>query len=115
MVRRAIESLYKGRCSVYHKEEVFDPVTKRTTFKDVSVCENEPCRLSQAVKVGEQGDDVAEAVKVIKLFIRPEIEIASGAKATVTQNGRTETFETAGIPAVYSNHQEVELIRKERS
>ncbi len=115
MVRSAIEWLYKGKCSIFHKEEVFDPITKRTTFKDVSICENEPCRLSQATKVGEQGDNVAEAEKIIKLFIRPEIEIASGAKATVTQNGRTETFETSGIPAVYSSHQEVELIRKEWS
>ena len=112
MVRAAIEWLYKGKCSIFHKGEVFDPVTKRTTFEDVAICENEPCRLSQSVGKGKQGENVASSEKVIKLFIRPELEIKAGAKATVTQNGRTETFETAGIPAVYSSHQEIELIRK---
>lgn len=111
-MRAAIELLYKGKCSIYHKAEAFNPVTKRTTFEDVTICKDEPCRLSQSVGKGKQGENVANSEKVIKLFIRPELEVKAGAKAIVTQNGRTETFETAGIPAVYSSHQEIELIRK---
>lgn len=112
MVRRAIELLYSGTCTVRHKRKVFDEVTKRTTFKDVVICENEPCRLSTSNSgKGKQGANVAEVEKTIKLFIRPELEILAGATVTVIQNGRQENFETAGYPAVYSNHQEIELVR----
>ena len=108
--RKAIESLYKGVCIVSNSQKVFDSVTKRTTFQDVVIVENEPCRLSFSnVSEASQGSTVATVSQVVKLFIRPELEIKAGSKITVTQNGRTTKYVASGQPAVYTNHQEIVL------
>ena len=110
MVRKAIESLYIGKCTITNSQPVFDPVTKRTTFKDVVITENEPCRLSfSSVKEASQTSTVANVSQVVKLFIRPELVIAAGSKITVTQNGRTTNYVASGEPEVHSNHQEIML------
>lgn len=110
MVRKAIESLYVGRCTITNSQAVFDPVTKRTTFKDVVIAENEHCRLSfSSVKEASQTSTIANVSQVVKLFIRPELVIAAGSKITVTQNGRTTKYVASGEPEVHSNHQEIIL------
>lgn len=110
MVRSAIESLYSGRCSITQHQKVFNNVTKITSFKDVVVCESEPCRLSyQTPSTTRQGDDVAMVEQSITLFVRPELIIEAGSKITVTQNGRTVKYVASGQPRVYSNHQEIRL------
>lgn len=114
MVRAAIESLYTGKCTIIQAQEVFDTVTKRTTFEDVAVCENEPCRLSFSTKrAADQNGPVASAEQEIKLFIRPELVILAGSKIVVTQNGKTVKYEAAGESAYYTNHQEVILKRSD--
>lgn len=110
MVRRAIESLYKGRCKITEIRKAVNPVTKRVTFTDVVTVENEPCRLSfSSVANAVQGSEVANVVQVVKLFIRPELTILAGSKIDVTQNGVTSKYVASGKPAVYSNHQEIVL------
>lgn len=110
-VRKAIESLYVGLCSITNSQAVFDETTKRTTFKDVVLVENEPCRLSfSTVKETSQTETVGEVGQVVKLFIRPELEIKAGSKITVTQNGRTTKYIASGQPAVHTNHQEIVLV-----
>ena len=109
-VRKAIESLYVGKCTITNSQAVFDPVTKRTTFQDVELVADEPCRLSfSTVKEASQTSTVANVSQVVKLFIRPELEIAAGSKITVTQNGRTTKNVASGAPEVHSNHQEIIL------
>lgn len=110
MIRKAIESLYIGKCTITNAQEVFDPVTKRTAFKDVLIVESEPCRLSfSSVKEASQTSTVANVSQVVKLFIRPELDIKAGSKITVTQNGRTVRYVASGAPEVHSNHQEIIL------
>jgi hypothetical protein len=43
------------------------------------------------------------------LILPPELTIRPGSVITVTQAGKTRTFKAASEPAVYTNHQEVEL------
>lgn len=110
MVRKALESLYKGRCKITEIRKATDPVTKRVTFTDVVTVENEPCRLSfSSVANAVQGNEVANVAQVVKLFIRPELTILAGSKIEVTQNGVTSKYVASGKPAVHSNHQEVVL------
>lgn len=114
MVRKAIESLYTGRCTIVNFQEVFDEITKRTSLEEVVICENEPCRVSySSVKSAETTETVTELSQVIKLFVRPELIINGGSKITVTQNGRTVVYHASGEVAVYTNHQEVILTLKE--
>lgn len=110
MVRRSIESLYKGVCTVYQYEEVVDPVTKRTNVAEVISYENQPCRISFQTKTSaKESDTVSTANQTIKLFIAPECNIKAGAKVEVNQNGVTKTYKASGESAMYSNHQEIIL------
>ena len=108
--RKAIESLYRARCSITETRKTLDPVTKRVTFTDVVTVKNEPCRLSfSSVANAVQGSEVANVAQVVKLFIRPELTVLAGSKIEVTQNGVTSKYVASGKPAVYSNHQEIVL------
>lgn len=110
VTRKAIESLYKGLCTITNTEKVFDETTKRTTFKDVAIVENEPCRLSfSSVKEADPTSTIANVSQVVKLFIKPELVIKAGSRITVTQNGRTTKYISSGQAAVYTNHQEIVL------
>lgn len=109
-VRKAIESMYKGLCTVKTWESVKNPITKITTQKEVIKFENQPCRLSHE-KQTTSSKTVGPAVisQTIKLFIAPELDIPAGSKITVTQNGKTTDYERSGEPAVFTNHQEITL------
>lgn len=109
-VRKAIESLYRGRCTVYEYQSVKDPVTKITGHQEVAVLTDQPCRLSyKTISSTSPADGAAAVTQEIKLFIAPELNIKPGSKITVTQNGRTADYQSSGQPAVYTNHQEIVL------
>lgn len=110
MVRAAIEGLYIGKCTITQHQEVFNYVTKVTAFKDVVLCEDEPCRLSFSTVASDNNTDtVANVRQVVKLFIRPELVINAGSKIVVTQNNRTTKYKASGQAAVHTNHQEIVL------
>ncbi|EMJ5361257.1 hypothetical protein QCG12_004022, partial [Clostridioides difficile] len=44
--RKAIEMLYRDKCTIVEYQLIKDPVTKRTNNKEVIVLENQPCKLS---------------------------------------------------------------------
>lgn len=116
MVRTAIESLYVGVCTITNSQKVFNYVTKRVTFEDVVICENEPCRLSySSISTADYDKKTSAVEQIIKLFVRPELEVAAGSKITITQNGRTVTYKASGQPAVYTNHQEILLRLDDRA
>lgn len=111
VTRKAIESLYKGTCTIYEYQPVTNPITKITKHQEVPVLENQPCKLSFERVTSVNQTDTAGAVKqTIKLFLAPEIEVKPGSKIAVTQNGRTGNYKNSGEPAVLSSHQEIELI-----
>ena len=123
-LKAAVESLYSGRCTVTATTPTFDEITKQTTHTDTTLFTNQPCRLSfisatpsdKLVSLSNNliHSDTPRAHFVdqqIKLFIDPSLDIPPGSKISVTQNGLTQYFKSSGAPAVYSSHQEIELVR----
>lgn len=111
MVRRELERLYVGRCSITNFQKVFDEKTKRTTTKEVVVVEDEPCRLSFSWNKEAQSEGVYSNLhQTSKLFLRPDLTVLAGSKITVTQSGVTKRYALSGEPAVHTNHQEILLV-----
>lgn len=108
--RRAQEATYEGVCTIIEYRDVTDEKTRLTSQVEVTVIENQPCKLSfekQAVAV--QAETAAAISQSIKLFLSPERKVNSGSKIIVTQNGVTEEYCASGKPAIYSTHQEITL------
>ncbi len=115
LVRKAQEETYDGKCTVTEKMKIKDPKTKITVEKDMTVLEDEPCRLSYSnVSAVDQTETAAKTAQVTKLFLSPDVQIRPGARITVTQAGITRAYECSGVPAVYSTHQEIVLKLSER-
>lgn len=108
--RQAFESLYDGTCNIIEHQKI-KKANKSTGFQDVTVLENEPCRLSfKTIGSTVQAENAASAVvQVTTLFISPDIVIKPGSKIVVTQNSRTTEYKQSGEPAMYDTHQEIIL------
>ncbi len=107
--RKAIESTYDGVCSVIEHRK-FLKADKSTGFREDTVLENLPCRLSvQSIGIAERSDTASAVNQLIKVFISPDIEIKAGSKMMITQNGVTAEYKASGAPALYSTHQEIIL------
>ena len=113
-VRKAIEKMYIGTCDVIEHRKVKDPVTKKTGFKDEPVLLAEPCRLSFKSSPVTGSDNTASVTQEIKLFVSPDVEIKSGSKIEVTQNGITKAYTNSSEPIIYETHQEITLKLFER-
>ena len=110
LARQALESLYKGTCTVYEYQSVKDPITKITSTEEVVVLIDQPCKLSfKNITSVNQLDNVPNISQGVKLFIAPDIVIKAGSKITVTQNGVTTDYVRSSKPAVFSSHQEIIL------
>lgn len=108
--RKAVECTYSGTVTVIEHQKVKDEVTKLTGYKDVSVLENQPCKLSfERLQAAVQSESAASVAQTTKLFLSPDIVIKAGSKLTVTQSGVTADYTSSGIPAVYPTHQEIIL------
>ncbi|MDC2909870.1 hypothetical protein POL28_19590 [Clostridioides difficile] len=103
--RKAIEMLYRDKCTIVKYQPVKDPVTKRTNNKEVIVLENQPCKISYKTITSTTDGKVAKLEQTIKLFISPDIEIKSGSKLIINN----KEYARSGEPAIYPNHQEVVL------
>lgn len=108
--RKAIESLYDGKCTITEHQKV-KKENKSTGFQDVVVLEDEPCRLSfKTINNTNQTETAASTVvQIVKVFLAPEIQVKPGSKLTITQNDVTTEYKSSGEPAFYSTHQEVVL------
>lgn len=108
--RAAIESTYTGVCTVYEYGDKTDPESHVTSQGEKPVIENQPCRLSfGSLSAASESSGAATAAQTVKLFISPEVQIKSGSKISVTQNGITTEYAASGKPAVYTTHQEIML------
>lgn len=108
--RKAIESTYEGVCSVVEYQAVTDEETKVTRHEEVTVLDNQPCKLSfEKLNAVVQTDTAAAISQGTKLFISPETTIKGGSKIVVTQNGVTGEYSASGEPAVYDSHKEIML------
>lgn len=109
--RKAIQSLYRGTCTVKVWEEYKDPITKITTPQEVTKFENEPCKLSYVNHTTTANPTGGPAVitQTIKLSLAPELEVPPGSKIIVTQDDKTTEFARSGEPEVHMDHQHITL------
>ena len=114
LARKAIESQYKGLCTIYEYIEIEDPDTGETivSLEPVPVYKNIPCKLSKKTISAADGGEVANIIKYEPvLFINPDIEVKAGSNIEITQHGVTREFKRSGEPFVYNTHQEIVLQR----
>ena len=110
--RKALERLWKDRCTVYHRVKVTDTKTKLTDFDEKPLLQDQPCKLSFETLNSTDGDHVATVAQSVKLFISPDVEIPAGCKIVVTRFNdleRTFTYSRSGEPGIFTNHQEIML------
>lgn len=105
-----LKKLWIGECTISEYQKVTDPITHQTTNKLIAIVNKEPCRLSYSTEQVTNVDDGVPSVRqIIKLFIRPDIDIKVGSVIEVTQHNKTSKFKRASKPAIYTNHQEIVL------
>lgn len=108
--RKAQEATYEGMCTITEYRPVKDVKTGLTGEEEVTVIEDQPCKLSfEKLGAAVQTETAATVAQVIKLFLAPEIKVNGGSKLTITQNGVTEAYSASGKPAIYPTHQEIIL------
>lgn len=108
--QKAIESTYDGVCTVVERAMYRDEKTKITHKSEMTLVENQPCRLSfEKLNANAQSKTAAAVSQSIKLFISPKIIINAGSKIIVEQDGRKAEYSASGEPAVYAGHQEIML------
>lgn len=114
--RKAIESTYKGVCTIVERQDMRDEKTKITRKnEEVLVAKNQPCKLSyEKLNAVQQTETAANIMQGVKLFIAPEIKIKNGSKIIIEQNGIKSEYALSGVPAVYPTHQEIILELSER-
>lgn len=111
-VRTALERLWQDRCSIFIREEVTDPTTHLTDSEEKPLLQDQLCKLSFETLTSTNGDEVATAQQVVKLFLSPDVKVPAGCKIVVTRPNdmeRTFTYARSGEPGVFSNHQEIML------
>ncbi|HBF5511147.1 TPA: hypothetical protein KOQ97_003717, partial [Clostridioides difficile] len=99
--RKAIEMLYRDKCTIVEYQPIKDPITKRTNNKEIVVLENQSCKLSYKNIVSATDGKVAKLEQTIKLFISPDIEIKAGSKLIIND----KEYVRSGESAIYPNHQ----------
>ncbi len=108
--RKAIESTYSGQCTIKERRDIKDEKTKISRKSEISVVEDQPCRLSfEKIAAAVQTETAAAISQGIKLFLAPEITVKPGSKIVVTQAGVTGEYQLSGAAAVYETHQEIML------
>ena len=113
--RKALERTYEGRATVSEYKAFRNPDTYLTDFKEVTVLEDQPCKLSfKPLDTTTDTGNVAVMTQGVKLFLSPDVSIKPGSKITVTQNGVTTEYSSSGVPAKYPTHQEIMLKLFER-
>ncbi len=108
--KHALESLWDGACDIYVRETIVNPENGRNETDEKALYTQLPCRLSyKSISSTNEESEAAAVQQVVKLFIAKDIEIPSGSKIVVKQEGRAGTYTKSGDPAVYRFHQEVVL------
>lgn len=81
--RKALERMYQGRATVIEYQKIKDE-WGMTNFQEVTVLEDQPCKLSFETLTSSTGDPVATVSQSVKLFISPDVVIKAGSKIIVT-------------------------------
>lgn len=106
--RKAIRSLWCDRLTVIEKEPITDDRTHLTEFEDITVLENEPCRIiSQTTDSTTEGEP-AKRTKTINVILDEEVEIKPGSLVRVKNiKGRVYEGKRSGEPVNKSDSQTI--------
>ena len=113
--RKALERMWKDRCSIYVQTEKTDPNTNLTDFQETPLFEDQPCKLSFETLTVTNGEHTAAKPQTVKLFLSPDIVIPAGCKIVVQRFNRKGelvrefVFAHSGEGGVFTNHQEIYL------
>lgn len=108
--RRAQEAMYEGQCTIVGYCTVKDERTKLSEEREAIIAEGLPCRLSfEKLDAASRTSTVTGVSQGVRLFLAPEVQVDSGSKIIVTQNGVTGEYSASGEPAIYPTHQEIPL------
>lgn len=117
---KAIRTLWKDRCMIETSVE-YTKANKAKGKRWETLVSDEPCKLSffNNVRLNNPSVEMPMAAQVFqraKLFIRPDLNIPAGCRITVVthKNNITLYFENSGIPAFFTNHQEILLEVKQK-
>ena len=103
--RKAIERTYIGRMIIDEEEDYIDEGETLSRWK--SVYEG-TCFLDRSQVNAASNDGIRSNLKQqLRLLCAPEIEIKSGSRIKVEQNGMTIEFKYSGRPYIYPTHQEL--------
>lgn len=111
--KRAIQKLWTDKCNIYCFEKV--KIKKITDMEEVLKYSNLPCRISFK-NISAVGQTPAEAIisQEIKLFITKDIEINENSTIEIIRGDIIKKYKCSGMPAIYSNHQEIILINEDK-
>lgn len=113
--RRIIEHMYDCTATIIECRQVQDEKTKLTSLEEVTVYENQPCKISvESIMSVEETEAVAKLSQKVKLFIAPELDIKPHSKINITKDGKSVTYANSGVPGIYDTHQEIMLTAFER-
>ena len=112
LVKSAIESLYDATATVRTYQTAVTKGIKHQTLTELA--SGFRCRIGYQSLPEATGKDTADTqVTIIKMFYDGDaVTIPAGAVITIVWDDcRTDTFENASVPAVYTHHAEVTLKR----
>ena len=110
--RKALERLWRDRCTIFHRVETTNPDTNLTDFQETPLFEDQPCKLSFEKLTSTDENNVATVAQGVKLFISPDIVIPAGCKIVVKRFNQLERefcYSQSGEAAPFTNHQEITL------
>ena len=106
----ALKTLWKDTFSVVEYQQIKQP-NGATGFIEVTVLENEPCKLSFSnLREVNQNDANAIIVQTTKLFFENRIDVKSGSKIIVKREDRTFEYSQSGEPGIFFSHTEITLV-----
>lgn len=110
--RKALERLWRDRCTIFHRVEATNPDTNLTDFQEMPLFEDQPCKLSFEKLTSTDENNVATVAQGVKLFISPDIVIPAGCKIVVKRFNQLErefSYSQSGEAAPFTDHQEITL------
>ena len=76
--RKALERMWKDRCSIIVRAEQTNTETNLTVFQETPLFEDQPCKLSFEKQTTTDENHVATVAQVVKLFLSPDLVIPPG-------------------------------------
>lgn len=109
-MQQAVERLYTDLCTIKNFSSETNKATGITESTEKIIAENIPCRLDYTRSPpSDQTEAAASITQTVRLFLNPEIEAKEGSAIKVKHNGEYLHYKSAGKPALYESHQEIEL------